>query len=347
MATHAKSALSKKAVTHVVVGRSLYDTIAKNEQKNFFFSFFITTTVRNLVRFYIHHMSLKTGLQRIILITGANKGIGFEIVKKLVQQPLSNTNNVILLGSRDLKRGQEALRQLGSPLNVHLLQVDTSSKESITHAFNEINQKYSGQLDVIINNAGISPKDDSAQAARETLATNYYGIKILNEQLIPLLRNNGRVVNVASALGPMILMCMSKYLQDKYTPSTLTVEQLDRLVEDFVSALEFNNLEKVGYPSELHYLAYGVSKAALIALTRLEARQHSGGKKICIYSVCPGYCSTDINKHGPGARSPKHGADSILHVMNTSNNELENGALYFDGKKIPEICVDSQNSRIY
>ncbi|CAF3726051.1 unnamed protein product [Rotaria sordida] len=205
-------------------------------------------------------MSLKTGLQRIVLVTGANKGLGFEVVKKLAQKSSSNTNPIIFLGSRDLKRGQEALHQLGSPPNVHLLQLDTSSEKSVTHAINEFKQKTNDQLDVIINNAGILPKDDSVQAARETLATNYYGIKIVNEHLIPLLRDNGRVVNVASQIGSIILMCMSKDLQNKYTSSTLTTKQLDRLVEDFLSALEFNNLKKAGYPDDLHYLAYVTPK---------------------------------------------------------------------------------------
>ncbi|CAF3249822.1 unnamed protein product [Rotaria sp. Silwood2] len=285
-------------------------------------------------------MSLKTGLQRIVLVTGANKGIGFEIVKKLAQKSSSNINDIIFLGSRDLKRGQEALHQLGSPPNVHLLQLDTSSEKSITDVINEFKQKTNGQLDVIINNAGILPKDDSVQAARETLAINYYGIKILNKHLIPLLRDNGRVVNVGSQIGSIILMCTSKDLQDKYISSTLTTKQLDRLVEDFLSALEFNNLKKVGYPDDLHYLAYGISKAALIALTRVQARQYSDDKNIFMYSVCPGYCSTDINKHAPGARSPELGADSILYAVNTPNDKLENGAFYFDGKKLPEICIN-------
>jgi len=285
-------------------------------------------------------MSSTTEQQRIILVTGANKGIGFEVVKKLVQQPSSNSNDVILLGSRDLKRGQDALQQLGSSPNVHLLQLDTSSKESIVRATNEIKEKYGGQLDVIINNAGIALKDDTAQAARETMGTNYYGVKILNEHLIPLLRENGRVANVASGLGPMALHCVSKDLQEKYTSSTLTIEQLDQLVEDFISALESNSLDQHGYSIKLPALSYGVSKAALIALTRVEARQHSGTKQIFVYSVCPGYCSTDLNNHGPGARSPELGADSILYVINTPDHELENGAFYQDGKKLPEICMD-------
>ncbi|CAF1096953.1 unnamed protein product [Adineta steineri] len=292
-------------------------------------------------------MSSITEQQRLILVTGANKGIGFEVVKKFIQQSSSNNNNVILLGSRDLKRGQDALQQLGSSSNVHVLELDTSSKESIIRATNEIKQKYGGQLDVIINNAGILPKDNTIESTREMLATNYYGVKILNEQLIPLLRNNGHIANVASGAGPIILGCVSKDLQDKYTSSTLTVEQLDCLVEDFLSAFESNNLEKVGYKTDIPYLSYGVSKAALIALTRIAARQDYGDKNLFIYSVNPGYCSTDLSNHGQGARPAELGADSILYVIKTPHEELENGAFYQDGKKLPEICEDEATLQKY
>ncbi|CAF3700118.1 unnamed protein product [Rotaria socialis] len=285
-------------------------------------------------------MSTVAKLQRTILVTGGNKGIGFEVIKKLIKQPSSINDDLILLGSRDLKRGEDALSQLGSPTNVHLLQLDTLSKESISFATNEIKQKYGGQLDVIINNAGIAPTDESVEEARKTLATNYYGVKLLNDNLIPFLSDHGRVINVASGIGPMVLGYVSKDLQDKYTSATLTSEQLDCLVEDFVLALESNNLEKCGYTTELPYLAYGVSKMALIALTRIEAQQCSDARKIFVYSVCPGYCATDINKHGPGARSAELGADSILHVVNTSDHELKNGAFYRDGTELQQICMD-------
>ncbi|CAF0978708.1 unnamed protein product [Adineta steineri] len=285
--------------------------------------------------------------QRIILITGANKGIGFEVVKKLIEQPSSNSKDILLLGSRDIKRGEDALKQLGSPPNVHLLQLDTSSKESIATATNEIKQKYGGHLDVIINNAGIVPRDNTIQAARETQVTNYYGVKMLNEHLIPLLREHGRVVNVASSIGPMALHCFSKDLQEKYTSETLTKGQLDLLVEEFLSAYESNNVEKIGYRPDLPYLAYGVSKVALIALTRIEARQYSGAQNIFIYSVCPGYCATDLNNKAAGARPAALGADSILYVVDTPNHELENGGFYLDGKKEPQICMDEAKVQFF
>ncbi|CAF4335178.1 unnamed protein product, partial [Adineta steineri] len=90
--------------------------------------------------------------QRVFVVTGANKGIGYEVVKKL---STNHPNDLILLGSRDQKRGEEALVQLGSPSNVKVLVLDTSSKKSIEQAKEELQNKYGGHLDVLINNAGI------------------------------------------------------------------------------------------------------------------------------------------------------------------------------------------------
>ncbi len=71
-------------------------------------------------------------------------------------------------------------------------------------------------------------------------------------------------------------------------------------------------------------------------LTRTQARQWSGKKNITTYAVCPGFCSTDINPHAPGGRSPELGADSILYLVETPQNELENGGeFYRDGIKKP------------
>ena len=132
--------------------------------------------------------------QRVILITGANKGIGFEVAKKLARG-----SSVIFLGSRDRQRGEDAWIRLGSPSNVHLLQLDVSSGESIDAAIEEIRVKFDGQLDVLINNAAIGEEDISVDVARAMFLTNYTGIRILNERVIPLMRENGRIINVATS----------------------------------------------------------------------------------------------------------------------------------------------------
>jgi NAD(P)-dependent dehydrogenase (short-subunit alcohol dehydrogenase family) len=273
-----------------------------------------------------------TNKQRVILVTGANKGLGFEVIKKLVKDKSNSNNDLILLGSRDLKRGQDAIVQLGSPSNVHLIELDTSSSDSIAHAANEIKQKYGGKLDILINNAGIATRRDTADDARKMFGTNYYGVKLVNDHLSPFIQENGRIVNVASEVGAWTTHEMSNDLQNKYKSSTLTQEQLDTLVKDFISAIESKNVQKLGYNEKSPFLNYGVSKAALLALTKIEARQWSGAKNVLIVSVCPGYCATDMNNHGPGARPAELGADSILHAAQAPSKELENGQFYQDGQ---------------
>ena len=274
--------------------------------------------------------------QRVILVTGANRGIGFLVVKKLAEESSSNST-VILLGSRDLKLGQDAFIQLNSPSNVHVLQLNTSSEESIIRAIDEIEQKYGGQLDVVINNAAISTTEITVDVARELFKTNYYGIKMLNEYLVPLMRECGRIVNVSNRYGSMILQQASQALREKYTSLTLTKDQLDHLVEDFISAIETNSLESLGYNSQPKFFVYGITKAALNALTQIEAREWSSIKNVLVVSVSPGFCATDMTGHAASARSATLGADSILYVVNTPRNELENGGFYHDGKQIPLI----------
>ena len=79
-----------------------------------------------------------------------------------------------------------------------------------------------------------------------------------------------------------------------------------------------------------------MSKAALIALTHIEARQWSGAKNVLVLAVCPGYCSTDLNHHGPGSRPAELGADSILHPATAPVDQLNNGEFYQDGQQKPQ-----------
>jgi len=121
------------------------------------------------------------------------------------------------------------------------------------------------------------------------------------------------------------------------TSPTLIVEELDQLVENYISAIETNTLDDLGYHIKTSAQVYGVSKAVLNALTQIEAREWSAAKNLLVISVSPGFCATDMTQHSSDARSPELGADSILHAVNTPHNELENGGFYRDGKQLPLI----------
>ena len=278
--------------------------------------------------------------ERLILVTGGNRGIGFHIIKRLLDDPTSSRKTTILLGSRDIKRGQDALVQLGSPSNVHLLSLDMSSRESIVQAVDEIQQKYNNHLSVIINNAAVLDKEVTIENARQTFATNYYGIKLLNEMLMPIMEDKGRIINVSSQLGPMVLREISEVLKEKYTSPTLTFDELNHLVEDFIHSIENNSFQELGYTVNSGPILDGVSKAVLNSLTQIEARQWSTKKNLLIVSVSPGFCATDMTQHASTARSPELGADSILHAVNTNANELKSGAFYRDGEQLPLISKD-------
>ncbi|CAF1357039.1 unnamed protein product [Didymodactylos carnosus] len=202
-------------------------------------------------------------------------------------------------------------------------------------------------IGIFINNAAIAARDNSIEGTRTTFATNYYGVIMLNEHLIPLLREHDRVANAASTVGPMVSYLFLKELQEKYTSPTLTTQELDHLVQDFLSACESYDLERIGYSSEIPYPAYTVSKAALIALFSIQAREYCNDKNISIYAVCPGFCTTDLNDKAAGGRSLAIGADSILYVINTPTNELENGAFYQDDKKLPRICENETQVKAF
>lgn len=86
----------------------------------------------------------------IILVTGGNQGIGYEIVKSLSK----NSNYQILMGCRDTSKGEAAASSMGAPTNVNPIQIDITDDESIDHCVKTISQLF-GRLDVLVNNAGM------------------------------------------------------------------------------------------------------------------------------------------------------------------------------------------------
>jgi len=135
---------------------------------------------------------------RIILITGGNKGLGFETARRLKE-----LGHKIWIGARDPELGAEAAKRLG----VDWLALDVSDDASVTKAAIAFDQK-AGRLDVLINNAGIigarKPAGEINSAdAEEVFATNLIGPVRMMNAFIPLLRNskNPVIVNVSSGLG--------------------------------------------------------------------------------------------------------------------------------------------------
>jgi len=151
----------------------------------------------------------------VTLVTGANQGIGLQIAKDIAAHGF-----IVLVGSRDLDRGEAAAKEVGS--DAHALQLDVTDQTSIIAAAERVRNEY-GRLDVLIQNAAISntsklpgqseaeyaattrPSNVSLREMRAVWDTNVFGVLAVYQAMLPLLRGtpNARIVNVSSGVGSL------------------------------------------------------------------------------------------------------------------------------------------------
>ncbi len=170
--------------------------------------------------------------QKIALVTGANRGIGYEICRQLARM-----NMQVILTARDSVKGQIAVEKLGQP-NVEFFPLDVADSASV-QAISEYVQSQYGRLDVLVNNAGIYPDegvsvfDISLALLKETFEINTFGAFLTCQAFVPLMQkhNYGRVVNVSSGAGA--ITDMGGYLA-AYKLSKVALNALTRIVADEV-----------------------------------------------------------------------------------------------------------------
>jgi NAD(P)-dependent dehydrogenase (short-subunit alcohol dehydrogenase family) len=235
-------------------------------------------------------------MTKIALITGANKGIGYEIARLLAEQGVT-----AIVGARDEERGRAAAERLGLPY----VRVDVTDADSVAAAAKWIEQEY-GTLDILVNNAGIAggldqvvPSTASAQALRDVYETNVFGVVTVTNAMLPLLRRSpaGRIVNMSSELGSLTMAA------DPDSPF-----------------------------AEATFLAYNSSKSALNMITVLYARELKD-TPIKVNAANPGYCATDLNAHS-GFRTAEQGA-AIAVRLATLDESGPTGAYMEDAGVIP------------
>jgi len=236
---------------------------------------------------------------KTVLITGANKGIGFESVKQL-----SQLGYFVYLGSRNKIKGLDALNKLKvlGISNVELIEIDVTNINSIKKAKQDLEARIE-TLDVLINNAGISgelPQNISTagiENLRKVFETNFFGAVQTTQQFINLLKksNNPVIINVSSELG------------------SLTIH---------------NSRQN---PNFEIYDTYSCSKTALNAFTVMLANEfkHTNFK---INSVSPGYTATDLNQH-KGIQTVEQGAKFIVKYATIGIDGPTGG--FFKEEEIP------------
>jgi carbonyl reductase 1 len=305
-----------------------------------------------------------TNMDRIALVTGANKGIGREIAKLLAAHNNNNKNDdsnkyfgiIPILACRT--NGFQTAQELGVE---HWVYLDLTNETSIEACAAYIEKTF-GRLDILINNAAICFNDPTLygkvpytpfqKQANITVETNYFGTKRVCHAMMPLLLKGQqpRIINIASSAGRLGILRSPEKIQF-FTNPHLTVRQLDQSMQEFCHAVETGVHAAQGWPNT----CYGMSKLALIAYTKLLAREYaansdadpnsvssssassatlSNTKKpfILVNSVDPGYCATDQNNN-QGTRPAARGARTP-YLLATTTTTFASGYHWFDEQQI-------------
>ncbi|KAL9583427.1 MAG: hypothetical protein Q9212_002713 [Teloschistes hypoglaucus] len=225
-----------------------------------------------------------------------NRGIG-----KAICQVIASTNQEPLVLYAASRKGQDlGLTPMSPKTQLKYPQLDISDRSSIESLANMIQQEHA-HVDVLINNAGVNLDQEYSPAnVKTTLETNYRGTLIMCQTFIPLLTKDGRIVNVSSTGSS--LSGYSKEIQDRFRNPNMKLSDLEQMMHEYKETADRGTERQLGWKP----LAYGVTKAAINAMTAVLARENPG---LTINACCPGWVDTDMgNIMGRPSKTPADGA---------------------------------------
>jgi NAD(P)-dependent dehydrogenase (short-subunit alcohol dehydrogenase family) len=239
--------------------------------------------------------------KKIALVTGANKGIGFETARQLGQKGIT-----VLVGARDDAKARQAAEKLGNDgIDAHGVLIDLNDDASIRKAAAQIERDY-GRLDILVNNAGVmlddagkKPSEQSLEVWRKTFETNLFGLIATTQALLPLLHKSdaGRIVNLSSILGSIHLHS---------TPGSPT------------------------YDTKM--AAYNVSKSAVNAFT-VQLAYELKDTPMKVNAAHPGWVKTEMG--GEGATMEISDGAKTSVALATIGADGPNGAYLHMGETLP------------
>jgi NAD(P)-dependent dehydrogenase (short-subunit alcohol dehydrogenase family) len=223
-------------------------------------------------------MATQTHKGKIALITGANKGIGYELARQLAKEGVT-----VLVAARNAKLGEAAAAKLKADgADAHFLELDVTKRETIAKAAQTVQTQY-GRLDILVNNAGVVDKGDGPpgtadpEAVRRVLEVNFFGVLAVTQAMLPLVRKSaaGRIVMISSGLGSLTWNADPKWPFAAVKP-----------------------------------LGYNGSKAILNMMT-VQLAWELRDTAIKVNTVNPGYTATDLNGN-KGTQTLAEGAAEAL-----------------------------------
>jgi NAD(P)-dependent dehydrogenase (short-subunit alcohol dehydrogenase family) len=238
---------------------------------------------------------------KVALITGANKGIGYEVARQLGKQGIT-----VFASARNAALGEAAVAKLRADgSEAFFIPLDVTKPETISAAADTIRSRH-GRLDILVNNAGIVQKGDGPPntadpaAVRQVLEVNFFGVMAVTQAMLPLLRNSpaGRIVMVSSGLG----------------------------------SLTWNS--DPNWPGAKNYrlIGYNGSKAILNMMTVQLAAELSN-TPIKVNAVNPGYTATDINENRGTQTIEEGAAETVRQAL--MGDDAPTGGFFQTGGVIP------------
>jgi len=241
--------------------------------------------------------------ETVALVTGANRGIGFETAKKLGELGIT-----VVLGVRDKAKGDAAVKELvAQGIKAEAIEYDAAKHQSVEAVYRYLDSRF-GKLDILVNNAGMLKEEligqnnsetVSRDVLKETFETNFFAVVELTQKLLPLIKNSpqGRIVNLSSILGSQTLHSMEN--------SPIDVAK---------------------------GLAYNASKTALNVFT-IHLAHALRGTNIKVNSAHPGWVKTELG----GAHAPMEVADSWKTSvrLSTLDEHGPSGGFFHEADALP------------
>lgn len=266
---------------------------------------------------------------KTVLVTGGNRGIGYEICRQL-----DELGHTVILGSRDVQKGKEAVRNFSKNVIVHPL--DVTADESVRALF-EFTKKRFGKLDVLINNAGIGSRHEAHEntlvaGAKKFLKNNFRGAWKTVKPIVPFLKKAGLDLR-KNGVSHVSTEDVKHVMETNFYGPLRMISIFLPLLEKSADGRIINMSSGTGQLKNLtgEYPAYSLSKNALNALTIMFSNELSA-KNITVNAMCPGWVRTDMG--GPDAPRPvSKGAETAVWL--TIEEKIPSGKFFRDKTEIP------------
>jgi len=260
----------------------------------------------------------------VVLITSANKGIGFQIARTFGK----NNEKQVIITSRNLDNGNKALSELTVEFpntEFHLILLDLAEESTMKNALEFVKSNF-GEIDVLINNAGYAYAGDNFfrtfvafksfpdenvisdyEIAKTTLAVNFNATRLFTELMEPFVRK--RIITNSSVTSSVSFTECREDVKETIRSELKTQNDLVKLANDYLELCKTGN-QAVKY----HESIYGISKMLNRAVVNIHGKQYPSK---FVASACPGWCATDLggdNDHVP--RTAEQGA-AIFYWLST------------------------------